>query len=82
MRYETWLQGCKVTVSDWVGKDINGETPIRIGVEYIEPGGRISCPKWERVVYCARCDEQTIKTHLDSIVCAIIYKGLGKYENV
>ena len=78
MRYETWLQGCRVTVSDWVGKDINGETPIRIGVEYIKPGGAVSRPEWERAVYCARCDEQKIKMYLDSIVHTIIYRGLGK----
>lgn len=66
-----WCQGCRVTVSDWIGKDANGETPIRIGVEYFKPGARISCPEWEKVIYCPRSEEQTIINYLDSIVMNI-----------
>lgn len=72
MYIETWMHGCKVTVSDWIGKDANGETPIRIGVEYIRPGGAISRPEWEKAIYVARRDEDTVRMYLDSIVNHII----------
>ena len=72
MYIETWMHGCKVTVSDWIGKDVNGETPIRIGVEYITPGGAISRPEWEKAIYVARRDQDTVRMYLDSIVNHII----------
>lgn len=72
MYIETWMHGCKVTVSDWIGKDKNGETPIRIGVEYIRPGGAISRPAWEKAIYVARRDQDTVRMYLDSIVNHII----------
>ena len=80
MYIETWEHGCKVTVSDWIGNDINGETPIRIGVEYIKPGETVSRPTWERVLYCPRSEEQTIKDRLNSIVLAIITGDVNSRE--
>lgn len=71
MNINTWLYGCRVSVTDWVGKDADGKTPIRIGVEYFRPGSSISHPAWERVIYCARRDEQTVRDRLDSIVWGI-----------
>lgn len=38
MYINEWRHGCRVTVSDWIGKDEDGQTPIRIGVEYFKPG--------------------------------------------
>ena len=78
MRIETWMHGCKVTVSDWIGKDVNGETPIRIGVEYIRPGGAISRPEWEKAIYVARRDQDTVRMCLDSIVNHILEGRFGK----
>lgn len=71
MRIEKWIRGCRVTVSDWIGKDKDGETPIRIGVEYIAPGHSVNDVEWERVIYCPRREEQKIFDYLDSIVNAM-----------
>ena len=71
MYIQEWRQGCRITVSDWIGKDSDGKTPIRVGVEYFKPGAAICRPEWERVIYCPRKEENTIKNYLDSIVCAI-----------
>lgn len=71
MYIQEWHHGCRVTVSDWIGKDPNGETPIRIGVEYFKPGASISRPEWERVIYCPRSEETTIRMYLNSIVSNI-----------
>lgn len=72
MRYEKFICGCRVTVSDWIGSDADGKTPIRVGVEYFKPGAALSRPAWERVIYCPRREESTIAARLDSIVNAII----------
>lgn len=72
MYIQEWQQGCRVTVSDWIGKDPDGETPIRIGVEYFKPGASISSrPVWERAIYCPRSEEITIRMYLNSIVFSI-----------
>lgn len=72
MYIQEWRQGCRVTVSDWIGKDSDGKTPIRVGVEYFKPGASLSrLPEWERVIYCPRREEEKINNYLDSIVCAI-----------
>lgn len=69
-----WYYGCRVTVTDWIGKDEDGETPIRIGIESFSPGSSVSRPDWEKVLYCPRREEQTIKNYLDSIVYNIVFK--------
>ena len=78
MYIQEWRQGCRVTVSDWIGKDSDGKTPIRIGVEYFKPGASLSRPpEWERVIYCPRREEEKINNYLDSIVCAICSGGIS-----
>ena len=69
-----WHYGCRVTVTDWIGKDVDGETPIRIGIESFSPGSSVSKPDWEKVLYCPRREEQKIKNYLDSIVYNILFR--------
>lgn len=69
-----WHHGCRVTVTDWVGKDVDGETPIRIGIESFSPGSSASRPDWEKVLYCPRREEQKIKNYLDSIIYNVVFK--------
>lgn len=76
MYIEKWLHGCRVTVSEWIGKDADGKTPLRIGVEYFKPGAAITRPEWERAIYCPRRECQTIIDHLDSISAAILMGAL------
>lgn len=66
--------GCRVTVTDWIGKDVDGETPIRIGIESFSPGSSVNKPDWEKVLYCPRREEQKIKNYLDSIVYNIVFR--------
>ncbi len=76
MYQQKWIHGCRVTVSDWIGEDRDGQTPIRIGVEYFKPGSSLSSPIREDVLYCPRCEEPVIKNRLDSIVFALISRQL------
>lgn len=69
-----WHYGCRVTVTDWIGKDEDGETPIRIGIERFSPGSSVSRPDWEKVLCCPRREEQKIKNYLDSIVYNVVFK--------
>ena len=69
-----WHYGCRVTVTDWIGKDEDGETPIRIGIESFSPGSSVNKPDWEKVLYCPRREEQNIKNYLDSIVYHIVFR--------
>ena len=69
-----WHYGCRITVTDWVGKDEDGETPIRIGIESFSPGSSVNKPDWEKVLYCPRREEQKIKSYLDSIVYNIVFR--------
>lgn len=69
-----WHYGCRITVTDWIGKDVDGETPIRIGIESFSPGSSVNKPDWEKVLYCPRREEQKIKNHLDSIVYNIVFR--------
>lgn len=69
-----WHYGCRITVTDWIGKDVDGETPIRIGIESFSPGSSVNKPDWEKVLYCARREEQKIKNYLDSIVYNIVFR--------
>ena len=66
--------GCQITVTDWIGKDADGETPIRISIESFSPGSSVSKPDWEKVLYCPRREEQKIKNYLDSIVYNILFR--------
>lgn len=66
--------GCRVTVTDWTGKDADGESPIRIDIESFSPGSSASRPDWEKVLYCPRREEQKIKNYLDSIVYNILFR--------
>lgn len=70
-----WHYGCRVTVSDWIGKDEDGKTPIRIGIESFRPGASVYRPDWEKVLYCPRREEQKIRSHLDSIVSHVVCGG-------
>lgn len=69
-----WHYGCRVTVTDWIGKDEDGKTPIRIAIESFSPGSSVSRPDWEKVLYCPRSEEQKIKNYLDSIVYNIVFR--------
>ena len=69
-----WHYNCRVTVTDWIGKDEDGETPIRIGIESFSFGSSASKPNWEKVLYCPRREEQKIKNYLDSIVYNIVFR--------
>lgn len=69
-----WHYNCRVTVTDWIGKDEDGETPIRIGIESFSSGSPASKPDWEKVLYCPRREEQKIKNYLDSIVYNIVFR--------
>lgn len=69
-----WHYGCRITVTDWIGKDVDGETPIRIGIESFSPGSSVNKPDWEKVLYCTRREEQKIKNYLDSIVYNIVFR--------
>ena len=69
-----WHHGCRVTVTDWIGKDEDGETLIRIGIESFSPGSSVNKPDWEKVLYCPRREEQKIKNYLDSIVYNIGFR--------
>ena len=69
-----WHYGCRITVTDWIGKDVDGETPIRIGIESFSPGSSVNKPDWEKVLYCLRREEQKIKNYLDSIVYNIVFR--------
>lgn len=69
-----WYYGCRITVTDWIGKDVDGETPIRIGIESFSPGSSVNKPDWEKVLYCPRREEQKIKNYLDSIVYNIVFR--------
>lgn len=69
-----WHYNCRVTVTDWIKKDADGGTPIRIGIESFSPGSSASSPDWEKVLYCPRREEQKIKNYLDSIVYNILFR--------
>ena len=69
-----WHYNCRVTVTDWIGKNEDGETPIRIGIESFSPGSSASKPNWEKVLYCPRREEQKTKNYLDSIVYNIVFR--------
>lgn len=69
-----WHYGCRITVTDWIGKDVDGETPIRIGIESFSPGSSVNKPDWEKVLYYPRREEQKIKNYLDSIVYNIVFR--------
>ena len=69
-----WHYGCRITVTDWIGKDVDGETPIRIGIESFSPGSSVNKKKREKVLYCPRREEQKIKNYLDSIVYNIVFR--------
>ena len=69
-----WHYGCRVTATDGIGKDEDGETPIRIGIESFSPGSSVSRPDLEKVLYCPRREEQKIKNYLDSIVYNVVFK--------
>ena len=69
-----WHYGCRITVTDWIGKDVDGEMPIRIGIESFSPGSSVNKPDWEKVLYCPRREEQKIKNYLDSIVYNIVFR--------
>ena len=69
-----WHHGCRVTVTDWIGKDEDCETLIRIGIESFSPGSSVNKPDWEKVLYCPRREEQKIKNYLDSIVYNIVFR--------
>ncbi len=71
MYMNEWHHGCRVSISDWIGKDVDGKTPIRIGIEYFRPGASLNRPEWERVIYCPRREEQKIRERIDSIVMGI-----------
>ncbi len=78
MRIETWLHGCWVTVSDWWKADKDGTLPIWIYVEYFTPGSAISNPAWSKNLLCPRAEENTVITHLDSIINAVIERKFDK----
>ena len=68
MYLQEWHHGCRVTVSDWIGKDNDGEKPIRIDIEYFKPGASLSGPPaWEKNIICPRREEAKIYSFLDSI---------------
>lgn len=68
MYYQKWCHGCRVTVSDWIGKDESGKIPIRIDIEYFAPGtSTASAPVWEKAIICPRSEEDIIYNRLDSI---------------
>ena len=73
-----WHYSCRVTVTDWIGKDEDGETPIRIGIESFSPGSSVSKPDWEKVLYCPRREEQKIRNYLDSIVYNVLFRKAVK----
>ena len=74
MYMQKWVDGCRVTASDWIYKDSNGELSIQKSVEGFAPGGRISEPQWERVIYCPRSEETNIKIRLHSIAENMIWR--------
>ena len=81
MYKQEWIEGCRVTVSDWYKKDSEDQKPIRIGVEYFKPGASLSRPpEWERVIYCPRREEEKINNYLYSIVCAILSGDLPSQQ--
>lgn len=69
-----WHYGCRITVTDWIGKDVDGETPIRIDIESFSPGSPVNKPDWEKILYCPRREEQKIKNYLNSIVYNIVFR--------
>lgn len=68
-----WLYGCRVIVTDWIGKDADGTPPIRIEITSFLPGSSIERPEWEKVLICPRQEEQKIRRYLDSIVYNVVY---------
>lgn len=80
MNYTGWHYGCRVTVSDWIGSDSHGKTPIRIGVEGFTPGSSILQPLWEQVIYCPRSEENKIRNNIDSITLHMILERGVNHE--
>lgn len=68
-----WHYGCRVTISDWIGKDEGGENPIRIEIASFSPGSNANNPEWEKILICPRREEQKIRRYLDSIVYNVVY---------
>lgn len=65
--------GCRVTVTDWIGKDEDGKVPIHIEITSFLPGSLAERPEWEKVLICPRREEQKIRRYLDSIVYNVVY---------
>lgn len=65
--------GCQVIVTDWVGKDEDGKTPIHIEITSFSPGSSVERPEWEKILICPRREEQKIRRYLDSIVYNVVY---------
>ena len=80
MEYQQWIDGCRVIVTDWITKDETGHPTIRVGVEHFTPGKSMTFPEWERVIYCPRREEQTIRDHLEAITRNIEFGAIPSME--